>query len=87
MASESMDPARRPGNNADDGTTATGQSAEESPAPADHEMEVDAEASNEMNTDLVGNFSVANGLGRMAPTFDDEVSALLLGQMGGTGRS
>ena len=42
-------------------------------------MEVDAEASNEMNTDFVGNFSVTNGLGRLEPTFDDEVSALLLG--------
>ena len=87
MAGESMDPARRPENNADDGTTAAGQGAEEPTAPADHEMEVDAEASNEMNTDIVGNVTVASGLGKMKPAFDDEVPALLLGQMGSTGRS
>ncbi len=42
------------------------------------EMEVDAETNNEMNTDFVGNFTVANGLGMMEPSFDDEVSTMFL---------
>ena len=37
-------------------------------------------------TDFIGNFSVAHDLGKLEPTFDDEVSNLLLSQMGG-GRS
>jgi hypothetical protein len=50
----------------------------EEPAQDDAGMEVDAEAGSEMNTDFVGNLSVTHGLGRPEPTFDDEVSALLL---------
>ena len=50
-------------------------------------MEVDAEVGNEMNTDFVGNFTLASGLGKLEPTCDNEVSAMLLGQMGSTGRS
>ena len=50
-------------------------------------MDIDVETNTGMNTDFVGNFTVASGFGMLDPTFGDEVSALLLGQMGSTGRS
>ena len=53
----------------------------------DDGMDVDVEMNSDENIDFVGNFAVAQGLGKLEPNFDDEVSVLLLNQMGGTGRS
>ena len=50
-------------------------------------MEADVETEDEENIGFVCNFDAANGLGTLEPDFDDEVSALLLSQMGSTGRS
>ena len=50
----------------------------------DDRQEADEDA---MNTDFVGNFDVADSLGRLEPSFDDEVSTLLLNQLGSVGRS
>ena len=50
----------------------------------DDRQEADEDA---MNTDFVGNFDVADSLGRFEPSFDDEVSTLLLNQLGSVGRS
>ena len=41
----------------------------------------------DMDMGFVGSFEVEDRLGRLEPNFDDEVSALLLNQMGSAGRS
>ena len=54
----------------------------------DDGMEVDDEqAMSETDMGFVGNFTVADNLGRLEPSFDDEVSAMLLNQLGSAGRS
>jgi hypothetical protein len=51
-------------------------------------MEVDdGKAMSETDMGFIGNFAVADSLGRLEPSFDDEVSTLLLDQLGSVGRS
>ena len=56
------------------------------PAANDEEddggMGVDVELNRDETIDFVVNFGVAHDLGKFEPTFDDEVSNLLLSQMG-----
>ena len=90
-ASESVDPAGRPGNTGSNAMTVARQIAEESAVPSDdpmEDMEVDDDrAAPEADMGFDGNFDVADRLGRLEPSFDDEVSTLLLNQLGSVGRS
>ena len=79
MASESMDPTRRPGNNADDGTTATGQSAEESIADNDAVMNAGVHES-DVNMGFIGSLEPVE-------SDRDSISEMLLAQLGSCGRS
>ena len=49
--------------------------------------EDDANGQSDLDMGFIGNFNVASHLGSLEPNFDDELSALLLNQMGDSGRS
>ena len=56
----------------------------------DYDVDMDAnvdKATSEADMGSVGNFTVADRIGRLEPSFGDEVSALLLNQLGSVGRS
>ena len=54
----------------------------------DQDMKIDDGATDDDNSmDFIGNFEAADSLGRLEPTFDDEVSVFLLNQLGSSGRS
>jgi len=62
--------------------------AQEEITAQDEDMEVDDDKGmSEDEMGFIGNFTVADSLGRLEPTFDDEVSTMLLDQIGSVGRS
>jgi len=62
----------------------------ETPTGDNHSgMEGDAEPeapNNDVEMDFIGNINAVQGIGSLEPSFDDEVSALLLTEMGSSGR-